>query len=157
MFSAATDTLAQSPRQVVTLPSANIGQSAPLGATVFPDGVNFSIFSRKASSVELLFFDREDDALPSRVIQMDPTTNRTYHYWHVFVASAQPGQIYGYRVHGPFDPSNGLRFDPGKILLDPYGRAVIVPKNYDRDAASRGGDNTASAMKNVIVDPQLYD
>jgi glycogen operon protein len=150
-------TFVQSLRQAVTLPSADIGQSAPLGATVFPDGVNFSLFSRKASSVELLFFDREDDALPSRVIQMDPTTNRTYHYWHVFVASAQPGQIYGYRVHGPFDPNNGLRFDPGKILLDPYGRAVIVPKNYDRDAASRGGDNTASAMKSVIVDPQLYD
>jgi isoamylase len=157
MFSAATDTLAQSPRQVVTLPSVNIGQSAPLGATVFPDGVNFNIFSRKASSVQLLFFDREDDARPSRVIHLDPATNRTYHYWHVFVSSAQPGQIYGYRVHGPFDPDNGLRFDPGKILLDPYGRGLIVPKNYDRDAASRGGDNTATAMKSVIVDPQLYD
>ncbi len=157
MFSAATDTFAQSLRQAVTLPSANIGQSAPLGATVSPDGVNFSLFSRKASTVELLFFDREEDALPSRVIRLDPATNRTYHYWHVFVASAQPGQIYGYRVHGPFDPNNGLRFDPGKILLDPYGRAVIVPKNYDRDAASRGGDNTATAMKSVIVNPQLYD
>ena len=157
MFSAATDTFAQSLRQAVTLPSANIGQSAPLGATVSPDGVNFSLFSRKASSVELLFFDREEDALPSRVIHLDPATNRTYHYWHVFVASAQAGQIYGYRVHGPFDPNNGLRFDPGKILLDPYGRAVIVPKNYDRDAASRCGDNTGTAMKSVIVDPQLYD
>ncbi len=128
-----------------------------MGATVFPHGVNFSIYSRKASSVELLFFDREDDALPSRVIPLDPATNRTYHYWHVFVESAQPGQIYGYRVHGPFDPNNGLRFDSGKILLDPYGRAVIVPKNYDRDAASRCGDNAAVAMKSVIVDPHLYD
>jgi isoamylase len=155
--SAPTDTFAQSFHHAATLHSANIGQSAPLGATVFPGGVNFSLFSRKALSVELLFFDREEDALPSRVIHLDPATNRTYHYWHVFVASAQPGQIYGYRVHGPFDPNNGLRFDPGKILLDPYGRAVIVPKNYDRDAASRGGDNTATAMKSVIVDPQLYD
>jgi isoamylase len=157
VFPAASNTFAQSLRQAVTLPSANIGQSAPLGATVFPGSVNFSIFSRKASSVELLFFDREEDARPSRVIHLDPATNQTYHYWHVLVASAQPGQIYGYRVHGPFDPNNGLCFDPGKILLDPYGRAVIVPKNYDRDAASRGSDNTASAMKSVIVDPQLYD
>jgi glycogen operon protein len=78
MFSAATDTLAQSHGQVVTLPSANIGQSAPLGATVFPDGVNFNIFSSKASSVELLFFDREDDARPSRVIHLDLATNRTF-------------------------------------------------------------------------------
>jgi len=157
VFPAASNAFAQSLRQAVALPSANIGQSAPLGATVFPGGVNFSIFSRKASSVELLFFDREDDARPSRVIHLDPTTNHTYHYWHVFVPSAKPGQIYGYRVHGPFDPNNGLRFDPGKILLDPYGRAVIVPKNYDREAASRGSDNTATAMKSVTVDPQLYD
>src|ERR1700741_868458 len=157
MFSAGTDTFAQSLRHSVTLPSVHIGQSAPLGATVFPGGLNFSVFSRKASSVELLFFDREDDARPSRVFHLDPTTNHTYHYWHVFVPSAKPGQIYGYRVHGPFDPNNGLRFDPGKILLDPYGRGVIVPKNYDREAASRGGDNTATAMKSVIVDPQLYD
>jgi isoamylase len=157
MFSAGTDAFAQSLRHAVTLPSVHIGQSAPLGATVFPGGVNFSIFSRKASSVELLFFDHEDDARPSRVIHLDPTTNHTYHYWHVFVPSAKPGQIYGYRVHGPFDPNNGLRFDPGKILLDPYGRGVSVPKKYDREAASRGGDNTATAMKSVIVDPQLYD
>lgn len=137
--------------------SANIGQSAPLGATVCPDGVNFSLFSRKASNVDLLFFDREEDARPSRVIHLDPIANHTYHYWHVFVPSAQAGQIYGYRVCGQFDPGNGMRFDPGKILLDPYGRGVIVPKNYDRNAASRSGDNTATAMKSVIVDPHLYD
>ena len=134
-----------------------IGQSTPLGASVRPDGVNFSLFSRKASNVDLLFFDHEDDERPSRVIHLDPVANRTYHYWHVFVPSAKPGQIYGYRVHGPFDPANGLRFDPGKILLDPYGRGVVVPKNYDRNAASKSGDNSAIAMKSVTVDPHLYD
>jgi glycogen operon protein len=120
-------------------------------------GVNFSVFSRKASRVELLLFDREDDARPQRVISMDPATNRTYHYWHVFLPAVQRGQIYGYRVHGPVDPPNGLRFDPGKILLDPYGRGVVVPKNYDRDAASKAGENTATAMKSVVVDPHSYD
>jgi glycogen operon protein len=134
-----------------------MGQSAPLGATVYPGGVNFSLFSRKASNVDLLFFDREDDARPSRVIHLDPVSNHTYHYWHVFVPSAKQGQIYGYRVTGPLDPANGLRFDPRKILLDPYGRSVIVPENYDREMASRSGDNTAAAMKSVIVDPHLYD
>jgi len=107
--------------------------------------------------VELLFFDREDDARPARAINIDPATNRTYHYWHVFVQAVHPGQIYGYRVHGPLDPENGLRFDSTKVLLDPYGRGVVVPKNYNRDAACMRGDNTAAAMKSVVVDPSTYD
>jgi glycogen operon protein len=107
--------------------------------------------------VDLLFFDHEDDARPSRVIHLDPVTNHTYHYWHVLVPSAQPGQIYGYRVQGPCEPMNGLRFDSDKILLDPYGRGVVIPKNYQRDAASGAGDNAGMAMKSVIVDPHLYD
>ena len=74
------------------------GRSSPLGATVLPGGGNFSVFSRNASGVELLFFDREDDSRPSRVITIDPAANRTYHYWHVFVSGVQPGQLYGYRV-----------------------------------------------------------
>ena len=147
----------QQTRQAVIAPAASIGQSAPLGATVCHDGVNFSLFSRKASSVELLFFDRENDARPALVININPSTNRTYHYWHVFVPAAVPGQIYGYRVHGPLDPENGLRFDPGKILLDPYGRGVVVPKNYDREAACRSGENIAVAMKSVVVDPSTYE
>jgi glycogen operon protein len=119
--------------------------------------VNFSIFSRKATAVELLFFDQEDDAKPARSITIDAATNRTYHYWHVFVPGVGAGQIYAYRIHGPLDPVNGLRFDPKKILLDPYGRGVIVPRNYDRNAARKQGDNTATAMKSVAVDPGTYD
>ncbi len=133
------------------------GRSHPLGATVVPGGVNFSIFSRSASRVELLFFDREDDGRPACVIPIDPVANRTYHYWHVFVPGAQAGQIYGFRAHGPFDPASGFRFQPGKVLLDPYGRAVAVPKNYSRAAAGMEGDNTATAMKSVVVDPSSYD
>ena len=127
----------------------NSGLSAPLGATLRDGGVNFSLFSRRATGVELLFFDREDDSRPTRVIAIDPRTNRTYHYWHVFVPSVKPGQIYGYRVHGAFDPA--------KILLDPYARAVVVPKNYSRDGARTVGDNTATAMKSVVVDSSSYD
>src|SRR4051794_2436276 len=96
-------------------PTEEIGRGAPLGATVAPGGVNFSLFSRTAAGVELLFFDREDDAGPSRVIRIDPAAGRTYHYWHVFVPRATPGQLYGYRVEGPSDPARGLRFDPGKV------------------------------------------
>ena len=133
------------------------GWSYPLGATIFPDGVNFSVFSRGASAVELLLFDREDHGRPARVIPIDPAANRTYHYWHVFVSGVRPGQIYGYQAHGPWDPANGMRFDPTKVLLDPYGRGVVAPKNYSREAARLEGDNAATAMKSVVLDPHAYD
>src|SRR6478735_620293 len=108
-------------------PVDSAGRSHPLGATPLPGGVNFSIYSRDASSVELLLFDREDDGRPARVIPIDPAANRTYHYWHMFVPDVTPGQIYGFRAHGPFEPERGLRFDAAKLLLDPYGRGVVVP------------------------------
>jgi isoamylase len=135
----------------------HIGRSAPPGATVYDRRVNFSVFSRSATGIELLLFDRVEDAQPSGVIRIDPKTNRSYHYWHVSVPNLQPGQIYGYRVEGPRDPSNGLRFDATKVVLDPYSRAVVVPPNYSREAASREGDNAATAMKSVVVDPNAYD
>jgi isoamylase len=134
-----------------------IGRSSPLGATCSGDGVNFSLYSRYATRIELLFFDHEDAGKPSRVFPIEPETGRTYHYWHTFVAGAQPGQIYGYRVYGPFDPSRGLRFDSSKVLLDPYGRGVAIPNAYSRDAAFRKGDNAGSAMKSVVVNLHNYD
>jgi glycogen operon protein len=105
----------------------------------------------------LLLFDREDAAVPARVLPIDPVSNRTYHYWHVFVPGLKPGQLYGYRVKGESAPKRGLRFDATKVLLDPYGRGVVVPKGYDRAAAGGPGDNTATAMKSVVVDPGGYD
>jgi glycogen operon protein len=137
--------------------SLEIGRSSPQGATVAPGGVNFSLYSRTASGVELLLFDRQDDATPSRIIPIDPATNRSYHYWHTFVPNVAPGQIYGYRVHGPRDPARGLRFDSTKVLLDPYGRGIVVPKDYTPTAAQTEGDNAAVAMKSVVVDPGTYD
>ena len=133
------------------------GRSSPLGATVSREGANFSVYSKHATGIELLLFDRADDACPSSVIRIDPATNRTYHYWHVFVHGVKAGQIYGYRVSGTFDPASGMRFDHRKLLLDPYGLAVVVPQNYSRDAARQKGDNTATAMKSVVADPSAYD
>ena len=133
------------------------GRSSPLGATVSREGANFSVYSKHATGIDLLLFDRADDARPSSVIRIDPATNRTYHYWHVFVPGVKAGQIYGYRVSGTFDPASGMRFDDRKLLLDPYGLAVVVPQNYSRDAARQNGDNTASAMKSVVADPSAYD
>jgi isoamylase len=139
------------------VPVPGTGCSFPIGATLVNGGANFSVFSRSADSIELLLFDRVDDAFPSRVIGMDPSANRTYHYWHVYVPGLEAGQIYGFRAFGPFEPNQGLRFDSSKLLLDPYGRAISLPRNYDREAARLEGDNAATAMKSVLADPRAYN
>jgi isoamylase len=133
------------------------GASAPLGASVQPAGVNFSVFSKDAAAIELLLFEDANAAEPSRVIALDRADHRTYHYWHVFVPGLTPGQAYGYRAHGPFAPERGLRFDHAKLLLDSYARAVAVPDGYSRAAAQRPGDNAGMAMKSVVADPSRYD
>jgi isoamylase len=133
------------------------GISFPLGATVYPEGVNFSVYSKNAIGVELLLFDQVDDPWPARVIPLDPAKNRTYFYWHVFVPGLHAGQIYGYRVSGPFIPEKGIRFDALKVLLDPYGKALATPVQYNRLAAGLPGDNTATAMKSVVADLRRYN
>ena len=92
-----------------------------------------------------------------RVVDLDPRSHRTYHYWHAFVPGIGAGQVYAYRAFGPFDPGRGLRFDPSKVLLDPYGRAVVVPEAYSRRQASEYGRSDAIAMKSVVIDPAAYD
>ena len=133
------------------------GSTSPLGATVCHGGVNFSVFARDCTGIELLLFDRADAAAASRVIPLDPKRNRTYHYWHTFVPDIEAGQLYGYRVAGPFAPRHGLRFDSNKLLIDPYGRAVAVPAGYERKAACAAGDNVVQSMKSVVADPRGYD
>jgi len=133
------------------------GAAAPLGAAAREDGVNFSVFSRSAGRIELLLFDAAAADKPSRVIPLDAGAHRSYHYWHAFVPGLQPGQLYAYRAHGPFAPERGLRHDGEKVLLDPYGLAVVVPSGYDRAAARRPGGNAATAMKSVVADPSRYD
>ncbi|MGD0511666.1 MAG: glycogen debranching protein GlgX [Terriglobales bacterium] len=140
----------------VSQTAENKSRSSPLGSTIYKNGVNFSIFSRAATGMELLLFDHEDDARPERIIPIDPST-RTYHYWHIFVPGLQSGQIYGYRAYGPSDPASGMRFDSSKVLLDPYGRGVVVPKNYSREAAKQAGGDAATAMKSLVVDVSKYD
>lgn len=133
------------------------GKSYPLGATVTPNGVNFSLFSLNSTQVELLLFDQIDDTQPSAEIHLDPDENRTFYYWHIFVPGLKAGQLYAYRVHGSFTPHSGLRYDPSKVLVDPYARAV-VDDLYQRDVATRyGEDNLFACIKSVVVDPSIYD
>ncbi len=133
------------------------GSPYPLGATVQGDGVNFSIFTAHATSVQLLLFDRYDQPRPTYVITLDPLKNKTYYYWHAWVRGIGAGQIYAYRVHGPYIPEEGLRFNGRKVLLDPYARAVAYGGNWSRVEASGFGDNTYSAMKSVVVNLNGYD
>ena len=132
------------------------GKSFPLGATVYPNGVNFSLFSKNCQAVELLLFDHPDKP-PAQIIHFDPIANRTFYYWHAFIPGMKPGQIYGYRVHGPFDPIQGNRFDGEKLLLDPYTKAIVTGNKYDREAATTTGDNCLVAMKSVVIDSSGYD
>ena len=138
-------------------PEQHYGNTSPLGATVCDGGVNFSVFARDCSGIELLLFNKANDATASRIIPLDPKRNRTYHYWHTFVPDIGSGQLYGYRVAGPLKPQRGQRFDKGKLLIDPYGRAVSMPVGYCRKAACVPGDNVAQSIKSVVADPRGYD
>ena len=133
------------------------GTSSPLGATPAAAGTNFSLYSKHATAVELQLFAAADDSRPARTITLDPSTNRTADYWHYFAPGVVSGQLYGYRVTGPCDPSRGMRFDADKVLLDPYARGIVVPRGYDRGRASAPGANDATAMKSVVVDVDAYD
>ncbi|MGK2315939.1 glycogen debranching protein GlgX [Gordonia rhizosphera] len=135
----------------------SVGSSSPLGATLRDGGVNFSVFSKDATQIDILLFDDEQASEPSTVISLDPYRHRTYHYWHAFVRGIGPGQVYAYRAHGPVVAERGLLFDRDKVLLDPYAKAIVVPTAYDRRAAALPGDNVATAMRSVVVDPGTYD
>lgn len=138
------------------------GNPFPLGAHVYHydpgEGVNFSVYSRGSTGMDLLLFDHVDDGAPARVIPMEPHLNRTFHYWHIFVGDLSPGQLYGFRAQGPYKPDEGLRFDSSKILLDPYSRGIAFPQRYDRQLAGQfGADNAAFAPKSVLVDTRDYN
>ena len=89
----------------------------PLGTSACGEGVNFALFSRHASRVRLELFDRPEDATAARVIDLDPARHRTGDVWHVWIEGIPAGQLYGYRVDGPYQPENGHRFNFHKLLL----------------------------------------
>ncbi len=126
---------------------------APLGATAGPDGVNVSVYGRHATGVDLLLFASAESDLPERAVALE----RTGDYWHGHVAGIGPGQIYAYRAQGPARPEAGHRFDPAKVLVDPYGRAITGLDRYDRRAASAPGDNAAVALRSVVVGADDFD
>jgi isoamylase len=138
-----------------------LGHPYPLGATWKGDGVNFALFSGAATSVDLCLFDDLDS--PRETIRI-PMTEQTDQVWHVFLPDARPGQLYGYRVYGPYDPGRGLRFNSSKLLIDPYARSLagLVSWSDEMFGYVIGGtaedlsrdfrDNAWGMPKSVVVD-----
>src|SRR5262245_12414884 len=97
------------------------GNPYPLGATFDGAGVNFALFSEHASKVELCLFDSVGATKESARITLPEQVDMV---WHGYLPDVRYGQLYGYRVHGPYEPGNGHRFNPNKVLLDPYAKAI---------------------------------
>jgi len=138
------------------------GQPYPLGAIWDGQGVNFAIFSENATAVELCLFNHQDDAVESHKI---PVRERTDQVWHCYLPDVRPGQFYGYRVHGPYDPNSGNRFNPAKLLIDPYAKAITGTIRWsnalfaykvgspNEDLEPDPNNSAGGVPKCVVIDP----
>ncbi|WP_226345008.1 glycogen debranching protein GlgX [Agilicoccus flavus] len=135
------------------------GSAYPLGATYDGTGVNFALFSEVAERIELCLIDGEDSELTETRIEL---TEVDGYVWHAYVPNVQPGQRYGYRVHGPYDPDNGQRANPSKLLLDPYAKAVegvntgdesLFSYRFDDPDAFNDDDSLGHTMLSVVINP----
>ncbi|MEV4510894.1 glycogen debranching protein GlgX [Dactylosporangium sp. NPDC049525] len=123
------------------------GNRRPLGATYDGAGTNFALFTEVAESVELCLFDDEGTEQRIRIVEVDGFV------WHVYLPGVEPGQRYGYRVHGPYDPAYGVRCDPNKLLLDPYARALTGDVSWDPAVSDFGGESAHFVPNALVVDP----
>jgi isoamylase len=137
------------------------GRSYPLGATWDGEGVNFALFSENATGVELCLFDHTRQDKESHRIRIEERTDQV---WHVYLPEVRPGQLYGYRVSGPYEPEAGHRFNPAKLLIDPYAKALSGRIEWSEamfgyrvgdpsgDLSKDDRDNAASVPKSVVVE-----
>jgi glycogen operon protein len=139
------------------------GDPFPLGATWDGWGVNFALFAENATGVELCLFNStmEEEVDSIRMVE------RTNHVWHCYIKDLQPGQLYGYRVHGPYEPQNGHRFNPNKLLIDPYAKAISGTIQWhdamygyqighpDADLSYSAEDSAPYVPKSIVVDPRF--
>ena len=140
------------------------GAPYPLGASWDGEGVNFALFSEHAEAVSLLLFEDPRSGVPSDVI---PLTEQTDQVWHVYLPDVRPGALYGYKVDGPYDPGAGHRFNPHKLLIDPYAKAVSGPIDWSddlfgytvgdpaEDLSFDTRDSASALPKSVVVDPSF--
>ena len=146
-----------------------VGVPLPLGTYARGEGVNFAFFSRHASRVRLEFFDHPEDATAARVIDLDPARNRTGDVWHVWIEGIRPGQLYAYRVDGPYQPKDGHRFNFNKLLLDPFATAISRLPTWEfgpargYDPSVPDGDSVCSmvddagAMPKCVFTQEYFD
>ena len=138
-----------------------LGYPYPLGATWLGNGVNFALFSETAASVDLCLFDSTDARQENIRV---PMTEHTDQVWHIFLPDVRPGQLYGYRVFGPYDPERGQRFNSSKLLIDPYSKAIAGRVNWSDemfgyvvggssdDLARDFRDDAWGMPKSVVID-----
>jgi isoamylase len=130
------------------------GSRFPPGATALPDGVNFCVFSRGATRIELLLYTSADGPEPFQVIALAPERNRTFFFWHVFVEGLPPRTCYAWRADGPTDTQyTGRRFNPRKNLLDPWAQAV-TDALWDRRRAADPQDAGTASLRAVVTEPR---
>ena len=132
------------------------GKAHPLGATPDTAGVNFSLYSEHASGVELLIFDKETDICTAFSVKLDHHKNRTFNFWHIYVEGLTSGKYYAYRVDGENNPEKGHRFNPAKIIIDPYAKG-ISDVLFDRAEACHPHENIHASLKGLIIDTKNYD
>ncbi len=148
--------------------NTRIGEPLPLGATTNDHGVQFAVFGRHATGVHLFLFANPQDGRPTDVIELDPRENRTGDIWHVQVDGIGPGQYYLYRVFGPYEPAKGHRFNPNKLLLDPYTKAVTGnfvwnladargydPQSPDKDLSFSKTSDIAGMPKCIVISDEF--
>lgn len=152
-----TSTVAQNQARITIYP----GSPYPLGATWDGKGVNFALFADNATGVELCLFETSKDEVESVKIKL---VERSHHVWHAYLPGLQPGQLYGYRVHGSYDPQNGLRHNPNKLLIDPYAKAIAGTIDWndslfgyqlgdpEEDLSFSETDSAAFIPKCVVID-----
>jgi glycogen operon protein len=138
------------------------GSPYPLGATWDRSGVNFALFAENATGVELCLFDGPGATRESYRLKL---TERSHQVWHAYLPGIKPGQLYGYRVHGPFEPENGHRFNPHKLLIDPYAKAISGTVHWhdslfgyrigDDDLSFSPSDSAPYIPKGVVIDDRF--
>lgn len=137
-----------------------VGVPLPLGTYARDEGVNFAFFSRHAGRVRLELFDHPENATAARVIDLDPLRNRTGDVWHVWIEGIRPGQLYAYRVDGPYQPKDGHRFNFNKLLLDPFATAISRLPTWEfgpargYDPSVPDGDSVCSKVDNAGAMPK---
>jgi len=140
------------------------GKPFPLGSSWDGNGINFALFAENATSVELCLFNSENDEEEHTKIRIEEVT---HHVWHVYLPGLNPGQLYGYRVYGPYEPENGHRFNPAKLLVDPYAKAIAGNIKWDdsvfgyeighedKDLSMSESNSAAFIPKSIVIDNQF--